>query len=210
MYIPPAFAETDRERLHAFIASNPFALLITADPAGSPPLVTPLPLLLAPDEGAFGTLYGHIAKPNPQGAALFAGPSRVLFQGPNAYVSPGWYPSKRDHGKAVPTWNYQLVDATGTAEPITDPAAMRRLLAQLTDRFEAHRSAPWRIDDAPDAYIAAMLKGILAFKLPLVSLVGKWKLSQNRSMEDRQGVIAGLRAEGTVAATALADATPTP
>lgn len=210
MYIPPAFAEADQDRLHAFIAAHPFALLMTADPLRGPPLVTPLPLLIDPEEGRLGTLYGHIAKPNPHGAALFAGPSRVVFQGPDAYISPGWYPSKRDQGKAVPTWNYQLVDATGVAEPITDPAAMRRLLAQLTERFEAQRADPWRIDDAPEAYIAAMLKGIIAFKLPLTSLIGKWKLSQNRSADDRQGVIAGLRAEGTVSASALADVTPAP
>ncbi|MCK6443170.1 FMN-binding negative transcriptional regulator [Elstera cyanobacteriorum] len=207
MYIPPAFAETDRATLHAFIAAHPFALLTTADPAGGAPLVTLLPLILAPEEGAHGTLYGHFAKPNPHGAAVFTAPSRIIFQGPDGYISPGWYPTKQEHGKAVPTWNYQLVDVTGTAEAITDPAAMRALLVRLTDKFESHRAERWQVSDAPENYIAAMLKGITAFKLPIATLAGKWKLSQNRPAEDRLGVIAGLRADG---AGALADVTPAP
>lgn len=207
MYIPPAFAETDRSALHAFIDAHPFALLTTADPAGGPPLVTALPLIVAPTEGEQGTLYGHLAKPNPHGAALFAAPSRVVFQGADAYISPSWYPTKKQHGKAVPTWNYQLVDVTGTAEPISDPAAMHALVTRLTDRFERDRADRWQVTDAPESYIAAMLKGITAFKLPITTLAGKWKLSQNRSAEDRQGVIDGLRADG---AEALAAVTPVP
>lgn len=204
MYTPPAFAETDRTALHAFIAAHPFALLTTADPAGGPPLVTPLPLIAATEEGENGTLYGHLAKPNPHGAALFAAPSRVIFQGPDAYVSPGWYPSKREHGKAVPTWNYQSVDVTGTAEPIADPAAIHALLTRLTDRFESGRADRWRISDAPEAYIAALMRGITAFRLPIATLVGKWKLSQNRPADDIAGVIAGLKAEADAKAGALA------
>ena len=206
MYVPPAFAETDLTALHAFIDAHPFALLITADAAGGAPLATPLPLIVVPEEGANGTLYGHFAKPNPHGNAVFTAPSRAVFMGPDAYISPGWYPSKQAHGKAVPTWNYSVVDCVGQAEPITEPEAMRALLSQLTAKFEAHRAEPWSLSDAPESYIAAMLKGITAFKLPITAITGKRKLSQNRPAEDITGVIAGLRGEETPEARAVADA----
>jgi transcriptional regulator len=204
MYVPPAFAETDLAALHAFIDAHPFALLVTADAAGGAPLATPLPLIVVPHEGDKGTLYGHFAKPNPHGNAVFTAPSRAVFQGPDAYISPGWYPSKRAHGKAVPTWNYSTVDCVGQAEPITEPDAMRALLAQLTAKFETGRAEPWSMADAPEPYIAAMLKGITAFKLPITTITGKRKLSQNRSGEDIDGVIDGLRAEADPKALAVA------
>ncbi|KJV10431.1 hypothetical protein VZ95_04860 [Elstera litoralis] len=206
MYVPPAFAETELTPLHAFIDAHPFALLITADGAGGAPLATPLPLIVAAAEGENGTLYGHFAKANPHGEQIFKSPSRAVFQGADAYISPGWYPSKQAHGKAVPTWNYSAVDVVGQAEPITEPDAMRALLSQLTAKFEAHRAEPWSLTDAPEAYIAAMLKGITAFKLPIAAIVGKIKLSQNRPPEDIAGVIAGLRGEGMPQAEAVADA----
>ncbi len=206
MYVPPAFAETDLATLHAFIDAHPFALLISADPAGGAPLATPLPLIVVPEEGEKGTLYGHFAKPNPHGNAVFTGLSRAVFQGPDAYISPGWYPSKRAHGKAVPTWNYSAVDCVGEAEPITEPNAMRALLSELTAKFETGRAEPWSLQDAPETYIAAMLKGITTFKLPITAITGKRKLSQNRPAEDIDGVITGLRAEGDPKAEAVAEA----
>jgi transcriptional regulator len=106
----------------------------------------------------------------------------------------------------VPTWNYSVVDCVGQAEPITEPDAMRALLSQLTAKFEAHRAEPWSLSDAPESYIAAMLKGITAFKLPITAITGKWKLSQNRPAEDIAGVIAGLRGEETPEAHAVAEA----
>ncbi len=204
MYVPPAFAETDLTALHAFIDAHPFALLITANAASGAPLATPLPLIVVPDEGEHGTLYGHFAKPNPHGNAVFTAPSRAVFQGPDAYISPGWYPSKRAHGKAVPTWNYSVVDCVGQADAITEPEAMRALLAQLTAKFETGRAEPWSMADAPETYITAMLKGITAFKLPITVITGKRKLSQNRPAEDIGGVIKGLRAEGDPKAEAVA------
>lgn len=206
MYTPPAFAETDLAALHAFIDAHPFALLVTADAAGGAPLATPLPLIVVPEEGDKGTLYGHFAKPNPQGEAVFKSPSRAVFQGPDAYISPGWYPSKRDHGKAVPTWNYSAVDCVGQAEPMTEPEAVRALLARLTAKFETGRAEPWSMGDAPESYIAALLKGITAFKLPITAVIGKRKLSQNRSATDIAGVINGLRADADPKAHAVAEA----
>lgn len=206
MYVPPAFVDTDLTALHAFIDAHPFALLITADAAGGAPLATPLPLIVVPNEGANGTLYGHFAKPNPHGNAVFTAPSRAVFMGSDAYISPGWYPSKQAHGKAVPTWNYSVVDCVGQAEAVTEPEAMRALLAQLTAKFETGRAEPWSMADAPETYIAAMLKGITAFKLPITTITGKRKLSQNRPAEDIDGVIEGLRSENDPKALAVAEA----
>lgn len=206
MYVPPAFAETEIAELHAFIEAHPFALMITADPAGGAPLVTPVPLIVQPGDGEKGTLYGHVAKANPHGSAIFTTPSRIIFQGADAYISPGWYPSKRVHGKAVPTWNYAIVDVVGQAEPITKPEAMRALLSQLTAKFEAHRAEPWSLADAPESYTAAMLKAITAFKLPISEMIGKFKLSQNRPADDIAGVVSGLKAEGLPGADAVAEA----
>lgn len=206
MYVPPAFAETDLPALHAFIDAHPFALVITADAAGGAPLATPMPFIVVPEEGANGTLYGHFAKPNPHVNAVFTAPSRAVFMGPDAYISPGWYPSKQPHGKAVPTWNYSVVDCVGQAEAVTEPEAMRALLAQLTAKFETGRAKPWSMDDSPETYIAAMLKGITAFKLPITTITGKRKLSQNRPAEDIDGVIEGLRGENDPKALAVAEA----
>ncbi len=204
MYLPPAFVEDDLATLHQAIRDGGLATLITA--SGGEPTVSHLPLFLAADEGAYGTLYGHLAKANGHGAALrAAGRALAVFLGPNAYVHPGWYPGKVRHGKVVPTWNYVAIHAEGPVRMIEDPAGLRDLVSRLTDRHEAGRRDPWRVDDAPAEYLAAQLKGIVGFALTIERLVGKWKLSQNRSREDQAGVVAGLRAEAAPTASAVAD-----
>jgi transcriptional regulator len=119
----------------------------------------------------------------------------VVFQGPQAYVTPSWYPSKAGHGKAVPTWNYAMVQAHGRLRAIEDPAWLEAFVTRLTGRHEAGRTPPWRVSDAPADFLASMLGGIVGIEIEVTRLEGKFKLSQNRPDEDRAGVVAGLRAD---------------
>ena len=154
-----------------------------------------LPLLLNPDEGPNGTLYGHFAKANPQWRDLQKGAeAMVIFAGAEAYVSPVFYPTKAEHGKVVPTWNYIAVHAYGKAEVFSDPERLLKVVSALTDQHERGRAQPWAVTDAPADYIDMMLKAIVGFALPIERLVGKRKLSQNRSSADRAGVREGLAA----------------
>lgn len=168
------------------------ARLPTLIMAGAEGLVaTHLPLILDEAEGAHGTLYGHLAKANGQCNGE-AGEALVIFLGPDAYVSPSWYPSKLDGGKVVPTWNYEAVHAYGPVEFFDDPARLLAIVTRLTNRHEAERAHPWAVGDAPDAYIRAQLKGIVGVRLEIARIEGKRKLSQNRSSADRAGVAAAL------------------
>ncbi len=187
MYMPPAFHEEDLPRLHAQIAQTPLAIVLSHGANGFE--TSHLPLLLSPEEGRFGTLEGHFARANPHWQSLAAGAEvMVIFPGPQAYVSPSYYPSKAEHGKAVPTWNYIAVHAYGHAEVYDDPQRLRELLTQLTRKHEQGRAQPWMLDDAPADYLDSMLRAIVGFSLPIERLEGKWKLSQNRSRADRDGV----------------------
>ena len=191
MYIPEPFAETDRETLFALIEAHPFGLLISASDgalAGSH-----IPFVLDRASGAHGTLQAHLARANPQWRA-FEGETEVLcvFAGPHAYISPGWYPPGAN---AVPTWNYAVVHAYGVPRIVDDPNRVRAQQAALVETFEAARAAPWALDDQPERYVAGMLKGIVAFEIPIARLEGKSKLSQNHPEANRRGAITGLRAE---------------
>ena len=126
----------------------------------------------------------------------------MVFQGPEAYVTPAWYPSKREHGKVVPTWNYVLVEARGQARVIEDEAWLRAQIEALTRLRESGRAEPWAVDDAPAPFVGAMLRGIVGVEIAVATLVGKWKVSQNRPAADRRGVAEGLAAEGGPAAMA--------
>lgn len=190
MYVPPAFREDDLAALHATMREARLANLVTATAEGL--VATPLPLLLAPEEGPYGTLYGHLARANPQWKLPPAGEAMALFMGPDAYVSPSWYASKREHGKVVPTWNYVAVHAYGPAEFFDDAGRLLDAVTRLTDRHERPRAEPWAVADAPDAFIRAQLKGIVGLRLPIARIEGKRKMSQNRSEADRRGVAAGL------------------
>jgi transcriptional regulator len=192
MYIPAAFREDDLPALHAAMRDARLVNLVTATEEG--PVATPLPLLLAPEEGPYGTLYGHIARANPQWKLPALGEALALFSGPDAYVTPSWYPSKAEHGKVVPTWNYLTVHAYGPAEFSEDAEALLAVVTRLTELHEGARAKPWAVSDAPDAFIRAQLRGIVGLRLPITRLEGKRKMSQNRSAEDRAGVAAGLAA----------------
>lgn len=202
MYLPHPFEETRIDVLHALMRTHPFAVLVTQSERGLE--ANHLPLVLVADVSPLGTLQGHIAKANPlrDQAALDA---LVIFQGPHAYVSPSWYPSKQEGGNAVPTWNYVVLHARGPLRLIEDPEWLRQHLNDLTDAHEAARTTPWKLEDSSDDYINRLMRGIVGIEIPIASISGKWKLSQNRSASDRAGVIAGLEQEESPEALALAD-----
>jgi transcriptional regulator len=201
MYLPKHFAEDRLDVLTAFIAEHPLATLVTR--TGAELLATHLPMLWDPEPAPFGTLSGHVARPNPH--ATTGGGSLAIFVGPQAYVSPSWYPSKREHGKAVPTWNYVAVHASGPLRPIDDAAWLRAFVTRLTERHEHALPEPWHVTDAPEAYLASMLRGIVGVEMPVRRLEGKWKLSQNRSPADVDGTIDGLAGRDDPSAQALAE-----
>lgn len=191
MYAPPTFRVKEPAELWAMIARLRFATLVVNGPDS--PVAAHLPLIAEP--GRSDVLIGHVARPNPIVPLLRAAPTALAcFVGPDAYVTPSWYASKREHGKVVPTWNYVAVEARGTIEPVEEADALRALVAALTDRMEAGRGEPWAVDDAPADYLAGMLKAISGFRLHVTSLEGSAKLSQNRSALDQAGVQAGLSA----------------
>ena len=191
MYCPAAFRQNDLPSLHAQIQASGLALLSSAGTQGLQ--ASHLPLLLEPGEGEFGTLYGHFARANPHWRDLAAGAEAlVVFSGPDAYVHPGWYPAKAEHGKVVPTWNYIAVHAWGQAEVFDEPERLLQLVSRLSDRHEQGRAQPWAVEDAPRDYIDIMLRAIVGFALPIRRIEGKWKLSQNRSTLDQAGVRTGL------------------
>lgn len=214
MYNPPAFRDEDRDSLFATIRAARLALLVSAGAEGEVPDATHLPMILAAEEGPHGTLHGHIAKANPHWKGLRqAGRARAVFTGPEAYVSPSFYPTKKEHGRVVPTWNYVAVHALGTIEVFDDAERLRALVSALTDLHEAPRAEPWAVSDAPEDFVRAHLKGIVGITLRIETLIGKRKLSQNRAEQDRQGVIAGLSTgpdprDRAVAAVMVGNANP--
>lgn len=195
------FQVTEPATLHALVQAQPLATLVIAH-AGAQH-VNHIPLYLDPTRGPHGTLFGHVARANgvwpllPQTAV-------AVFHGPQAYVSPSWYPSKALDGKQVPTWNYAAVHAHGTLSAVDDPVRLRAILHTLSERHEAHRPDPWRIDDAPPDYIDKLLRAIVGIELAVERWEGVWKVSQNRTDTDRAGVVQGLMAEGTPAAEDMA------
>jgi transcriptional regulator len=192
VYTPPAFRLDDLPELHRVMRAARLATLVTATDQGL--LATPLPLLLAPDEGPFGTLYGHLARANPQWTQPAKGEAMVVFAGPDAYVTPAWYATKQETGRVVPTWNYVAVHAYGEPGFFEDADRLLDLVTRLTDLHEAPRAEPWAVADAPEAFIRGQLRGIVGLRLPITRILGKRKMSQNRSAEDRAGVAAGLAA----------------
>ena len=192
MYIQPAFRDDDLATLHGTMREARLANLITATEEGL--VATPLPLMVASAEGPYGTLYGHVARANPQWKLAPTGEAMALFMGADAYVTPSWYPSKQEHGKVVPTWNYIAVHAYGLVEFFDDSDRLLDVVTRLTDLHERPRAERWAVTDAPGDFIRAQLKGIVGLRLPITRLEGKRKMSQNRSEADRAGVAAGLAA----------------
>jgi transcriptional regulator len=204
VYRPSHFVEDRAEVLHRLIRDHPLATLVTLGSGGLN--AEHVPLEIDPDPPPFGTLRGHFARANPVWKSYSAETDVLaVFQGPQAYVTPSWYPTKQESGKVVPTWNYMVVHAHGPMQTIDDPAWLHAFLTKLVDRHESTRPDPWRITDAPDEFIAMQLRAIVGFEIPLARLEGKWKVSQNRLPADRAGVMDGMLGSGCPDAKALAE-----
>jgi transcriptional regulator len=183
---------------------HPLAAVVAPTPEGL--AAVHVPLVFDASSGRHGALRGHVARANPiWHTVTSAAPVLAIFQGPDHYVTPSWYPGKQEHGKVVPTWNYAVVHAHGTIAWHEDPAWLRGFLEVLTASHEAHRDSPWEVGDAPANYIERLLTSIVGFEITVSSLAGKWKLGQNRAGADRAGIIAGLVAEGTGEARRMLD-----
>ncbi len=192
LYQPAAFKEARAEILQPLIRSARLAALVSNGPEGLPD-ITHLPLVLEPSHGPQGTLYGHVARANPHWQRLAAaGRAVAVFTGAEAYVSPNFYPSKAEHHRVVPTWNYEAVHAAGTVELIEAPEELLNLVTRLTEHSERFQAQPWQVREAPVEFLYTQLRGIVGIALRIETLVGKRKLSQNRGAADRAGAIAGL------------------
>jgi transcriptional regulator len=207
VYTPPAFRDDDLTSIHATMRAARLSNLVTATSAGL--IATPLPFVLDETEGEHGVLYGHVAKANPQWKATPIGEAMAIFMGPEAYITPSWYATKRETGKVVPTWNYVAVHAYGPVEFFDDPDRLLDAVTWLTNLYERARAAPWSVSDAPAEFIAAQLRGIVGVRLPITRLEGKRKMSQNRNAADRSGVAAGLAESDRATDRAAADLIPT-
>jgi transcriptional regulator len=202
MYIPKLNVEDRLATMHAFMGAHPLAALVTLGSTGL--FATHLPLLLEQDGSEFGVLRGHVARANAQWRDFTPTVDALaIFTGPDHYITPNWYPGKREHGKEVPTWNYAVVHAYGPLRAIDDREWLRQLVTRLTDHHEAASPVPWKVADAPAEFIDAMLKAIVGVEIPIRRLEGKWKASQNRNAEDREGVLEGLDELGTPRSLAM-------
>jgi transcriptional regulator len=205
MYLPSHFEETRVEVLHQLIRSHPLGALVTVDAGGLN--ANHIPFEIDPDPAPFGTLRAHVARANPVWREFSKDVAPlVIFQGPQTYITPSWYETKKETGKVVPTFNYVVVHAYGSMRVFEDPAWLRKFVTGLTDRFEASRAIPWAVTDAPGDFIAMQLSAIVGIEIELSRLIGKWKASQNRPAADQKGVVAGLRESGDELAQAMAAA----
>jgi transcriptional regulator len=194
MYQPVHFRVDDVPQLHALMRARPFAALISCGVAGL--YASHLPTVLK-DDGPYGVIECHLARANPHWKDLADGrEALMIFQGPEGYITPNWYPSKAESGKVVPTWNFAVVHAYGRPEVMNDKEWLYRHVSELTAQQENSEPRPWAPSDAPAAYIETMLRGIVGFRFAISRLEGKWKMSQNREPKDRDGVAKGLGMRG--------------
>jgi transcriptional regulator len=204
MYQPPHHREDSLEVQHALIRAHPLGALVTFGVGGLSANL--IPFILDTERAPNGVLQGHLARANRQWQDFDRSvEALVIFQGVERYITPAWYAAKREHGKVVPTWNYATVQVRGIMRVIEDADWLRTQIAALTAANEAKRREPWAVSDAPETFIASQIKGIVGIEIPIASIEGKWKVSQNRSAADREGVIAGLRESGDEGAVAMAD-----
>jgi transcriptional regulator len=193
MYVPAHFAEDRIPVLHEAIRGFGLATLVTLTSDGL--IASHLPILLRPDPAPYGTLIGHLARPNPQTREAI-GEALMIFQGTDGYMSPSYYATKRETGKVVPTWNYISIHAYGTLRFIDDKSELLDIVTGLTNLHESKRAAPWAVSDAPPDFIQGMLNGIIGLELTITRLEGKWKMSQNRPKSETSGIVDGLREDG--------------
>ncbi len=198
MYLPPHFKEERLDILQEAIRTSRLASLVTMTPAGM--VASHIPLLYDPDPSPYGTLRGHVARANMQWRDSQSEiEALAIFAGPEAYISPAWYPTKKADGKVVPTWNYVAVHAYGRIAFFDDHERLLAIVTGLTNSHEGKRTDPWAVSDAPSDYIRARLKGIVGFAMLIARIEGKWKMSQNQPAENRQGTREGLEREGAAA-----------
>jgi transcriptional regulator len=203
MYRPDHFRVDDVKEMHGLMRARPFASLVSAGAKGL--FASHLPTVLKEDD-RYGVIECHLARANPHWKDLAdANEALMMFHGPETYITPNWYPSKAQHGKVVPTWNFAAVHAYGWPEVMQDREWLLRHVSELTAQQESGESRPWRVSDAPPAFIEVMLRGIVGFRFPIARLEGKWKMSQNREMPDRAGVVRGLRGRAQGEDLAVAD-----
>ena len=203
MYLPKHFEERDPERLRSFIERYPLGSLVTATESGLD--ANHIPFLCADTGSAAGTLHGHIARANPLWREVVRDATAlVIFRGPDSFISPTWYPSKRENARVVPTWNYAVVHAHGVLRFVEDPAWVRSHVEALTREHEGKRDAPWAVTDAPADFIEKMVAAVVGIEISITQLVGKWKVSQNRSISDRMGVVEALERETVPSGTTIA------
>lgn len=194
MYQPPHFNEDSPLAMQGLIRAFPLGLLITSGDGGV--TANPIPFILDPEAGEQGTLRCHVARANGQWKEIGEGfDALIVFQGAQHYVHPGWYETKRETGKVVPTWNYAMVQVKGRARAIEEAQWIARQIRDLTEMMEGAYPKPWAVDDAPAPYIDAQIRGIVGIEITVTAMMGKWKVSQNRSETDREGVVEGLRAQ---------------
>lgn len=201
MYVPAPFRPPDASALEERLREDPFATLCAV--IGGAPVAVHIPLVLDRSEGS-DRLIGHAARQGPFVDADGA-PAVAIFAGPQGYVSPSWYASKREHGRVVPTWDYLAVHATGTLRVHDDPARLLAQLRELTDHLERDQPAPWSVDDAPAGFVEQTARAVIGLELEVERFEGQFKLSQNRSEQDLDGVLAGLQARGRPDDGPLAD-----
>jgi len=204
MYQPPHHREDRLEVQHALIRAHPLGALVTFGADGlSANLV---PFVLDSAASPLGTLKCHLARANPQWRDFDRSVEALaIFQGVESYITPSWYAAKREHGKVVPTWNYATVQARGPITVIEDSRWLAEQIAALTLANEGVRAEPWAVSDAPEKFVAAQLKGIVGIEIPIGKIEGKWKVSQNRSAADREGVVSGLLESGELEAETMAE-----
>lgn len=203
MFVKELYGETRREALHALMLKYPFGSLVTTRSTGIE--IDHFPFGLYSDVGAHGTLRCHVDRGNPVWQALRENDQvLVTFQSPSSYISPNWMPGRPRHRKTAPSWNYAAVHAYGTARVVEDPEWLRSQLRDFSNRQEAGRPEPWSIDEPPEEFTSQLLNYIVGVEITIDRLVGKWFMSQHRSTSDRAGVVAGLRAEKTDAASTIA------
>lgn len=195
MYLPAHFAQTNADELQRIMRSHPLGMLVTHGPDGLD--AEHLPFEFDPGAGALGVLSAHVARANPLWQRCPTGtPALVVFRSAEGYISPGWYPSKHEAHRQVPTWNYEVVHAHGTITVHDDERFVRGIVARLTRRHEAGQARPWKMTDSAPDYIDAMLRNIVGIEIVVNSLVGKSKLSQNKEPRDRHGAAEALQARG--------------
>lgn len=203
MYIPKHFDQPSSDVMQALMRAHPLATVVTAGPDGLDANHIPLQVVASP--APHGSLAGHIARANPMLERLSAGADVLaIFHGPEAYVSPSWYPTKAEHGKVVPTWNYAVVHAHGRLVVHDDPAWVRAQIQSLTEQMESGFAQPWGLPDAPADFIDKLIAAVVGIEIRITRLEGKWKASQNQPTHNRQGVIDGLLGRGEPAACAMA------